>query len=475
MSYIVKSLSSKVDKNGFSQVLFAIRIGSDKRIRTRTGIFVPVKHWNAKKADITIPRALGPDLIRELKSLKEKIDEVEKRTLKLVDIFGDDATKGLIEEMLELLKDVPGIITADIVNDVLMEQKRKEQEKAEAKRQTITVFDYCDKFIAKGYSEPRIRHWKVLFRCMSRYCVYRDKVLHRPFTWSIEDTRQDDIEDFFDYLANEHVYRIQYAKIFEDANVMYIEKNKNHHKTPRIEERGENRLVDLRKGSKTFWNWLIKTNVTKNQPFLGIEIGVQIYGTPYYMTMEERNIVFGHDFSANKSLEIQRDIFVLQCLTGCRIGDYMHLSKANIVNGVLIYVPHKTKEDLNPVTARVPLSEQALTLIHKYEGQDKKGRLMPFIAEQNYNDAIKEILKECKIERMVPIRNPKTGIDEMKPLYTHASSHMARRTFVGNAYKVVQDPNLIGKMSGHVEGSKAFARYRDIDDSMLEEIIKKFQ
>lgn len=47
----------------------------------------------------------------------------------------------------------------------------------------------------------------------------------------------------------------------------------------------------------------------------------------------------------------------------------------------------------------------------------------------------------------------------------------ARRTFIGNAYFKVQDPNLIGKMSGHVEGSSAFTRYRKIEDATLKEVI----
>ena len=47
---------------------------------------------------------------------------------------------------------------------------------------------------------------------------------------------------------------------------------------------------------------------------------------------------------------------------------------------------------------------------------------------------------------------------------------MARRTFIGNLYKKVKDPNLVGKLSGHCEGSKAFARYRDIDDDMIKEM-----
>ncbi len=43
---------------------------------------------------------------------------------------------------------------------------------------------------------------------------------------------------------------------------------------------------------------------------------------------------------------------------------------------------------------------------------------------------------------------------------------MARRTFFGNIYKKVKDPNLVGALSGYTEGSKAFARYRDIDEEM---------
>jgi hypothetical protein len=52
---------------------------------------------------------------------------------------------------------------------------------------------------------------------------------------------------------------------------------------------------------------------------------------------------------------------------------------------------------------------------------------------------------------------------------------MARRTFVGAAYKAVKDPNLIGAMSGHVPGSKAFSRYRRIDDEDLKIVISAIE
>lgn len=86
---------------------------------------------------------------------------------------------------------------------------------------------------------------------------------------------------------------------------------------------------------------------------------------------------------------------------------------------------------------------------------------------------MKKIFTICGVTYNVQVRNATTGETESKPINEVVSSHMARRTFIGAAYKLVQDPNLIGKMSGHVEGSKAFVRYRDIDDDMLKNIIAR--
>ena len=206
-------------------------------------------------------------------------------------------------------------------------------------------------------------------------------------------------------------------------------------------------------------------------PFLGIEIGSEVYGTPFYLTTEERNIIAKHDFGTDKMLSEQRDIFVFQCLIGCRISDLITFTASNITNGILSYVPIKTKDD-SPKVVRVPLLPYALELIEKYKGADKKGRLFPFITPQRYNDNIKKIIKACGIERMVIVRNSVTGNNEAKPIHEVASSHMARRTFIGGLYEEIKDPNIIAKMSGHVEGSKAFNRYRDISDNTLMDALK---
>ena len=61
------------------------------------------------------------------------------------------------------------------------------------------------------------------------------------------------------------------------------------------------------------------------------------------------------------------------------------------------------------------------------------------------------------------------------PISECASSHMARRTFCGNLYKRVKDSNIVASMSGHKEGSKAFARYREIDKDIKRDALKVFE
>ena len=100
------------------------------------------------------------------------------------------------------------------------------------------------------------------------------------------------------------------------------------------------------------------------------------------------------------------------------------------------------------------------------------------IRKRHYNviiRALKKMIKLAGIDRMVTTLNTVTREEEKHPIWEVASSHMARRVLVGNLYKEVKDPNLIAKISGHVENSRAFSRYRDIDEEMAKETIMKLE
>ena len=128
-------------------------------------------------------------------------------------------------------------------------------------------------------------------------------------------------------------------------------------------------------------------------------------------------------------------------------------------------------KDGRPVTVRVPLNAAARAILARYDDPTRK-TLLPFISAQHYNGAIRKAFLGAGLNRPVQVLNPITREPEIKPLYSIASSHMARRTFIGNLYKQVKDPNLIARLSGHTEGSAAFARYRDIDEEMKVDLVK---
>ena len=131
-------------------------------------------------------------------------------------------------------------------------------------------------------------------------------------------------------------------------------------------------------------------------------------------------------------------------------------------------MPAKTSESSGAV-CRVPLNKRAKDILERHGGID--GLKQHFCCQQQYNEDIRQILSVCGITRKVIVRNPTTGSNEIRAINEVATSHTLRKTFCGNAYKSVKDPNLIGAMSGHAPGSKAFARYREIQDDDLQQVI----
>lgn len=132
--------------------------------------------------------------------------------------------------------------------------------------------------------------------------------------------------------------------------------------------------------------WCFDNKLTANRPFDKFPIEECKYGTPVYINLEERDRIFNADLSATPQLEIQRDIFIFQTLIGCRVSDLYRMTKLNVVNEAIEYIPKKTKEG-NPVTVRVPLNDKAKEILERYK--DHEGKLLPFISEQKYNEAIK--------------------------------------------------------------------------------------
>ena len=235
------------------------------------------------------------------------------------------------------------------------------------------------------------------------------------------------------------------------------------------QKRSENSMSGSLYRIRTVIKWCIKRGLTRNNPFDQYQIARPMYGDPFYLTLEERDKVYYADLSGmGATYPVYRDIFMFQCLIGCRVSDLNRLTKANIVDGFVEYIPQKTKME-RANTVRVPLNQKARDILERYK--DLENALLPRFSHFGYNKKIKEILKYVGIDRTVIVLDPKTREDVAKPLYEVATTHTARKTFIGNLYRQVKDPNLIASMSGHSEGSRAFARYRKIDDEMKKELV----
>ena len=251
--------------------------------------------------------------------------------------------------------------------------------------------------------------------------------------------------------------------------------------TPQYLTNYQNYLINLRlsknsvstqlKYLRAFLNHANKMKWTDNYPFNSFAIDKETYGDPVYITLKERDLLFDAEIKKDYLRRV-RDIFVFQCLIGCRVGDLLKLKKSNIVDGCIEYIAAKTKDD-KPRKARVPLSEKAKIILARYDLPGNE--LLPFISSQKYNDYIKELFKAVELTRIVTVRNPKTGEGEQKPICDIASSHMARRVFVGGLYGKGVKNEIIASMSGHIQDSKSFMRYYTIERQNQIDAIKAIE
>ncbi len=335
--------------------------------------------------------------------------------------------------------------------------------KPEAKKTVVKVpFDtlYDDFLAVRKIGEGRKRHYEVLRRMIHRYESYvRCSQSRRRFSFDVKKVDKAMLESLYDYIENEFEYVAKYPMILED-----------HPEAREIKPRGENYMSGIFKEVRAFFNWAYKTKIIDSFPFEGFEMPSERYGSPIYLTLDDVKQIYSADLSERPALAVQRDIFVFQCNVGCRIGDLIRLKKRDVINGAVEYIPTKTIRE-NARTVIVPLNKAAKDVVARYA--DWPGdQLLPFESSEKYNYNLKIIFELAGITYLVTKLDTVSRREINVPINELASSHMARRTFIGNIYKIVKDPNLVSALTGHVEGSRAFTRYRTIDIDMKKDLVK---
>ena len=433
----IRTTKKKADK---VNIRFRLRDGRNIQLFHKSEIDIDPTVWDNKKQEIKAKVIFDAD--ERLRIGREVADR--KNTI--LQIYNAAADKeALTSDWLDVEID-----------------KRLNPEKYDTGERPQTFFEAFDEFLERRkLSEWRLRSFAVVVRTLRRYELYKQSTALKSFALSFDSITPITLQDIEEFLRNEHSFAEKHPQIYEAVP---------ESRTP--QPRGQNTINGILTKIRTLFIWANDVGKTSNNPFKNYQVEECVYGTPYYISIDERNRLYKTNLSRHPNLAIQRDIFVFQCLIGCRVGDLYKMTRENVINGAIEYVPRKTKEG-RPVTVRVPLNSIATEILDRYKNSGD--RLFPFISEQQYNIAIKRIFLAARLTRPVTVINPTSREPEVRPLNEIASSHLARRCFVGNLYKQVKDPNLVGALSGHKEGSRAFARYREIDEQMKTELVKMLE
>ena len=147
---------------------------------------------------------------------------------------------------------------------------------------------------------------------------------------------------------------------------------------------------------KTVVLFMIRCGAIERDPFTNYRFQWK-QASRDFLSEEELTSIMEKKFVTPR-LEAVRDIFIFSCFTGLAYIDIANLRESDIVtmNGErwIVTSRHKTG-----VSCNIPLLEVPQKILQKYEGKDKKGRLLPILSNQKMNAYLKEIVDVCGIEK----------------------------------------------------------------------------
>jgi integrase len=443
MATINFTLSTKMD--GRKKQVMVRFTHSKINQRAKSGIFVDPTYWDDTKQTVVMPRVrlMTEEMQRTISELREADSRLRELRLFIEDAYHASPISPAQDK--EWLK---GVVSLAIYGE-------QEEDPAE-----LDFWGVWDLFIEnKMVSAKRKQMYRAVSNMLRRFeAVKRKKT--PSFTITLDSFTPFILSDFEAFLYNEEEYTSLYPDIYKGVRMCSRTGGVN---------RGLNTISGRLEIFRTFYNWVVDRELSSNNPFAKYKIKQPVYGTPIYISKEERDILLNAEMPS-QSLSAVRDIFIFQCCVGCRVGDLLKFTKDNIIDGAIEYVASKTRDN-RPRTVRVPLNSIAKTILARHD-DPKRAQLLPFISEQKYNIYIKKCFKVAGLTRAVTIPDTKTGQTKQVALCDYASSHMARRTFAGILYEQVQDPNLISALTGHTDASRAFARYRDVTDTLKRKTVE---
>ena len=275
---------------------------------------------------------------------------------------------------------------------------------------------------------------------------------------SAREFNADLLLEYRKFIYDEYLYVSKFPRLYP--------KGEGKH-APRRRCKNSTAVHDL-KALQAFFRELEDTGEIRHSPFKRISFEKRrsimhvMYDAPYFLKADELRQVMMTEVPAE--LQWVKDLFVLNCALGCRIGDLLRLSMDKVAvseEGIpfVHYIPSKTARVLGMnQEIQTPLIRSALDIVERTR-LELCGR-NPKYEKQVYNRELRQLIEYCGIARPVCLFDSERGDNVYRPLYEVASSKLARKTHVDMLTKVQINYYAAGL---HREGSGAVFRYTSLE------------
>jgi site-specific recombinase XerD len=204
---------------------------------------------------------------------------------------------------------------------------------------------------------------------------------------------------------------------------------------------------------KKIINLAIKLEWMLKNPFQQFQLKFDKYDRQY-LTERELEVLENMHYN-NERLEKVKDCFIFSCYTGLSFIDVKGLTKKQITLGIDNNYWIFTKREKTDEMVKVPILPKAMEILEKYKSSletDDNEALLPLSSNQKTNSYLKEIAKDCGIQ---------------KNLTFHAARHtFATSVMLSNGVPI----ETVSKLLGHTKLSTTQIYARVVETKISEDI-----
>ena len=418
-----------------STIQFEFRNGKNSRFRQSTNFIINSdKDWDSNKQKMKLPSStLNAKLINSKLSEFDNLlnDLLYKENEKFIGIDS-------VREIFSKVFDVNGKSTSKVKNECF----NVDSVDGKLSEDFITYYEWFLVFYSKNNSpySKKILTKGTLTTLKNALNVVKNFMTYKKIkTLYFNDINRKFYNEFIDYLTNEKKYTKNYigTVIQKLKTVMGYAYDEDKHTN-----------LEYKK------NYFSKVTEVINHPYLNNEELINI-----------EKLVLEDD-----ELNTARDIFLIGCNTGLRIGDLLDFIKKPKItskdNTKLIQISQKKTSN----TVVIPINSVIKRILDK-----RDGNLPNYLHQNIINEHIKSICKRAKIIDNYTYLRTEGGVEveHSKPKYKFICTHTARRSFCTNAYYSGMPPHDIMAISGH-KTEKIFFNYIKVDKQVNAMRISKY-